>query len=61
MLLVFTGLVGMGFILLGGGLLNKNIDKTIKLGMIVAAGILIAFALMQTFSFNIPYYGDIFS
>jgi len=59
--LVFTGLVGMGFVLLGGGLLNKNIDKTIKLGMIVAAGILIAFAMMQTFSFNIPDYTNMFS
>lgn len=59
--LVFTGLVGMGFVLLGGGLLNKNLDKYIRLGMIVGSSILITFALAMTFSFSMPDYSSMLS
>jgi hypothetical protein len=59
--LVFTGLAGMGFVLLGGGFLNKGIDKYIRLGMIITGGLTIVFALSLTFSFSMPDYSSLFS
>ena len=53
-ILTFTGLTGIGFILFGGAFLNTKLNNYIRLGMIVAAGILITFALAMSFSFSMP-------
>jgi len=41
----FTGLSIAGFMLLGGGFLNKKIDKSLRMGMIITGGIILAWTL----------------
>jgi hypothetical protein len=41
-LLNFTFMAGVGLLLLGGGLFNKNFDKYIRVGLIVAGGLILA-------------------
>jgi len=41
-ILTSLGLVGIGFLLLGGGLLNKDFDKYIRIGMIISGGLVLA-------------------
>ena len=59
--LLFTGLSGMGFVMLGGALLNKKFDKYIRLGMLVSGGLIIVLALTLTAMYSAPDFSSMFS
>jgi len=59
--LLFTGLSGMGFVMLGGGLLNHKFDKYIRLGMLVSGGLMIVLALTLTAMYSVPDFSSMFS
>lgn len=54
-----TGFTGMGLVLFGGGFLNKNIDKYVRLGMIVIGGYIVITAILSTTA--APNFGNLFS
>jgi hypothetical protein len=52
-----TGFAGIGLLLFGGGFLNKNIDKYVRMGMIISGGLSLVFGLA---GLNLGYSGPLF-
>ena len=49
------GFAGVGLLLFGGGFLNKDIDKYVRMGMVIIGGFILVYSLTPlSFSFNIP-------
>ena len=45
-ILIEFGILFLAFALLGGGMLNKELDNFTRLGMLIAGGLIIAFELL---------------
>jgi hypothetical protein len=48
-----TAYAGIGLLTFGGGFLNKNIDKYVRMGMIIVGGLMLAFGISSLGGFNI--------
>ena len=50
-----TGFAGIGLLVFGGGFLNKDIDKYVRMGMVIVGGFIIVYGISGlTLGFSIP-------
>jgi len=47
-----TAYAGIGLLAFGGGFLNKNVDRYVRMGMIILGGLMLAFGISSIGGFN---------